>query len=335
MEKTKIALIGVGNIAQTFHLPILAKMPDAEIVAVCDIDGTKAEIVAKKFNINRWYTDYHKMLETEDELTGVAVCTSTDTHRDISLAVIKAKKELFVEKPLARSADEAEEIEKAAKKANVGLMVGMNNRFRPDAMILKSFIENEELGDIYYVKAGWLKRLESSNPWLTRKERSGGGVLLDLGITMFDMAFWMMGYPEVRQVMASMYSHKTKKVEDSMIAFIMMKNGMTISIESSWSFESKTDFFYCDCFGTGGSGSLNPFQIYKRMHGNLVNVAPANQETPQNLHRKSYQNELKHWISVLRKLHPIISTGEEAVHRMKVVDALYKSAKTGKAVSID
>jgi predicted dehydrogenase len=150
---------------------------------------------------------------------------------------------------------------------------------------------------------------------------------------MLDLAFWMMGFPEVKEVSATNYSHHTKDVEDSSIAFLKMKNGSTLTIEASWSFESTSDFFYCDCFGTEGSGSLNPFRIIKRMHDNLVNVAPASIETPQSLYRKSYENELKHWIGSLRGLHSVISTGEEAVQRMRVVDLIYKSAKRGKAIA--
>jgi predicted dehydrogenase len=77
---------------------------------------------------------------------------------------------------------------------------------------------------------------------------------------------------------------------------------------------------------------MNPFRILKRMHGSLVNVAPATHETPQSLYRKSYENELKHWVSVLHDLHPVQSSGEEAVHRMKIVEAIYASAKRGKSV---
>ena len=113
-----------------------------------------------------------------------------------------------------------------------------------------------------------------------------------------------------------------------------MKNGSTLNIEASWSFESTADFFYCDCFGTEGSGSLNPFRIIKRMHDNLINVAPASIETPQSLYRKSYENELKHWIGALRGLHSIISNGDEAVQRMKIIELIYKSAKRGKAIAI-
>ena len=70
------------------------------------------------------------------------------------------------------------------------------------------------------------------------------------------------------------------------------------------------------------------------MHGSLVNVAPAYHETPQMLYRKSYENELKHWIGALRGLHGVLSTAEESVHRMKIVDAIYRSAKLGKSVAI-
>lgn len=334
MERARIGIVGLGTIAQTIHLPILSKLHDAEIVAVCDLDRAKAEFVAKKYNIRRYYSDFDEMLKREEEIVGIDICTATNAHRDAALAGLAAKKDLLVEKPLARTQKEALEIVTATKKHGRKLMVGMNNRFRPDSMILKSFIEENELGKVYYSKAGWLRKLSVANPWLTRKEKSGGGVVLDLGIVMFDLAFWMMGYPEVKEVLAANYSHNTKGVEDSSVVFIRMKNESTITVESSWSFESDQDFFYCDVFGTEGSGSLNPFRILKKMHGSLVNVAPVSHETPQTLYRKSYENELRHWIGALRGLHPVISTGEEAVHRMKIVDAIYKSAKSGKSTRL-
>ena len=151
-------------------------------------------------------------------------------------------------------------------------------------MYSKSFIEDKALGKLFYAKAGWFKKLNPESAWLTKKTQSGGGVLLDLGIVMLDLAFfWMMGFPEVKEVSATHYSLHTKDVEDSSVAFLKMKNGSTLTIEASWSFESTLDFFYCDCFGTVGSGSLNPFRIVKRMHDSLVNVAPASVETPQKL----------------------------------------------------
>ncbi|HOV99650.1 MAG TPA: Gfo/Idh/MocA family oxidoreductase [Bacteroidota bacterium] len=334
MNKVRLGVVGVGSIAQTIHLPILSRMPDVEIVAVCDIDRAKAQYVADKFDVRRYYNNYEKMFIVEQELDGILICTPTNLHKEMAIAASEAKHNMLIEKPLARTAKEAEEIVSSVKKNHVKLMVGMNNRFRPDTMILKSFIEEQALGKIFYAKTGWFKKFQENTHWFTRKTESGGGVVLDLGIVMFDLAFWMMGYPEVKEVMATNYSLWTKRVEDTSIIFIKMKDNSTLTIEVSWSFESTADFFYCDCYGTEGSGLLNPFRIIKRMHGNLVNVAPAAMETPQSLYRKSYVNELKHWIGTLRNLHPIISTGDEAVHRMKIVDLIYKSAKRGKAITV-
>jgi len=334
MEKARIGLVGLGSIAQTIHLPILSKFPDVEIVAVCDLDRAKAQFVADKFKVRRYYNNFEKMLAIEQDLDGIDICTPTIFHKDMAIAALGEKNNVLLEKPLARTSVEAEEIAAAAKKFHRTLMVGMNNRFRPDTMILKSFIEDGALGKLFYAKAGWFKKLNTESAWLTKKTQSGGGVVLDLGIVMLDLAFWMMGFPEVKEVSATNYSHHTKDVEDSSVAFLKMKNGSTLTIEASWSFESTSDFFYCDCFGTDGSGSLNPFRIIKRMHDNLINVAPASIETPQSLYRKSYENELKHWIGALRGLHSIISTGDEAVQRMKIIDLIYKSAKRGKAIAI-
>lgn len=332
MKQVRIAIVGVGSVAQTFHLPILSRFPEVEIVAICDTDRAKAKFVAERFNIRRYYNSYEKMLAIEQDLDGIDICTPTILHKEMAITALEEKNNVFVEKPLARTAGEAEEIVEAAKKNHQSLMVGMNNRFRPDAMILKSFIEDNALGKIFYTKTGWFKKFNSESVWLTKKAQSGGGVVLDLGIVMLDLAYWMMGYPAVKEVSATNYSHNTKDVEDSSIIFLKMQNGSVLTIEASWSFESMSDFFYCDCFGTEGSGSLNPFKIVKRMHDNLVNVAPAYNEPPQMLYRKSYENELKHWIGALRGLHKIISTGEEAVQRMKVIDLIYKSAKRGKAI---
>jgi predicted dehydrogenase len=331
MEKLRLGVVGLGWVAQVFHLPILTKLDDVEIVAVCDKDKARARMIAEKFGIKRFYSDHEQMLSKE-ELQAIDVCTSTDSHLPVTVASLQTGKDVFVEKPIARKYDEAVKMAETAKTYKRKLMVGMNNRFRPDTMILKSFVENNELGKIFYVKAGWLKKFSKINPWITQKDKAGGGVILDLGIVMLDLVLWMLGFPQVSRVNAKMYRHKTKSVEDSCIAFIEMKYGLSAIIETSWSLQTNDDFFYCNLFGTEGSAMINPLKINKQLHGNLVNVTPAKSDTPQNMYRKSYENELKHFIGAARGVHPVISTGDEAVQRMKIVEALYQSAAKGKEI---
>ena len=331
MDRAKIGIVGLGWIAQVFHLPILTKIPDALVTCVCDKDKSRARALAEKYGIKRYYSDVQEMLAAE-ELDAVDICATTNAHRELSIACLEAKKDIFVEKPVARKYVEAVAIAEAAKKSKKKVMVGMNNRFRPDTMILRSFIENEDLGKIFYVKAGWLKKLTDHSSWMGHKDKSGGGVFLDLGIVMLDLALWMTGYPEVLRVNASNYSHATPGVEDSAAVFLFMKNGATITIEVSWSFYIENELFYCNIYGEKGSAKLNPLKIHREMHGNIVNVTPTKTDDTQNLFRRSYENELKHFIGTVRGMHPVISTVDEAVQRMKIVDAIYQSAAKKKEI---
>jgi predicted dehydrogenase len=333
MGKIKIGVIGLGWVSQVFHLPLLSKFDDLEISAVCDKNKERTRLIAERFNVPHYYTDYEQLLSKEDT-DAIVVCTSTDAHCVVTKAALEAGKDVFVEKPIARLYSEAEEMAECAKLHKRKLMVGMNNRFRPDTMILKSFIEKGELGKIFYCKSGWFKNVTSNNSWLTKKEIAGGGVILDLGIVMLDLSLWMLGFPAVERVSSKTYQHKTKNVEDSAVMFLEVKGGATLLVETSWSFQSGDEFFYCNFFGTEGSAMINPLRIHKQLHGNLVNVTPARVETSQNLHKKSYENELRHFIGAVRGSRQMVSTGEEALKRMKIVDAIYQSAKKGKEVKI-
>jgi predicted dehydrogenase len=334
MDKVRIGIVGLGWVAQVVHLPILSKLSEAEIVAVCDHDKSRGRLVAEKFGIKSLYTDVTQMLESE-QIDAVIVSTSTDSHKDVALAALKAGKDVLVEKPIARKYDEAVAIAEAVKQHKRKLMVGMNHRFRPDTMLLKSFLEGKELGKVFYTKAGWLRKKNSDTTWLTQKERSGGGVFIDLGIAMLDMAFWMMGYPDAKRVSATNFNHTTKQVEDTSCVNITMKNGSLINIEVSWSMHVLDDVYYCNIYGTDGTASLNPLRINKELHGNVVNLAPARMDPPQHLFKRSYENELKHFLGAVKDVHPIISTADEAVQRMKIVDAVYKSVRIGKEVAIN
>ncbi len=329
-NRPKIGIIGLGWIAQVYHLPILTKIPEIEIVCVCDRDKSKARLIAEKYGIKKYYTDYEDML-VKEELDAVDICTSTDMHKEIAIASVEAQRDVFVEKPIAREYHEAIAIADAVKKNKRKLMVGMNHRFRPDTMMLRSFIENNELGKVFYVKSGWLKSPSSEAGWIQKEELSGGGVFLDMGIVMLDLALWMTGYPDVVRVNAVNYYHRTK-VEDSSVAFLHMKNGATISIEVSWRVHIENELYYCNIYGDKGSGKVNPLKIHKEMHGSVVNVTPMKTDSTVNMIKRSYENELKYFIETLRGNLPNISTAGEAVQRMKIVDAIYKSASKGKEI---
>lgn len=336
MSKTKIAIIGSGGIAQITHLPVLAKMDEVELVAICDSDKSKSRLIAQKYSIKNFYTDVNKMLdETSAEGGAEAVIISTPTHLHKEHAIKSLSKGLhtLVEKPLGRNTNEAQEIVEAAKKSKKQLMVGMNNRFRPDIMMQESFISAKELGDIFYIKAGFLKKKSTVENWSIKKSLSGGGVFMDLGIVILDIALWLLKFPKVKSVSAVNYYHKKMEVEDSSFVMIRFENGATVTLESSWNLHRENDLFYCNVFGSEGSAGINPLKIYKTMHGNLMNVTPQKMENPSNIFKRSYEYELKHFVNTIQTNSLVISSGEEALHRMRIVEAVYKSARLGKEIN--
>lgn len=331
MEKTKVLISGLGGIAQIAHLPIISKMENVEIAGVCDIDKSKSKTIAAKYGVKSFYTKLDDMLK-ECEADALIVTSPTYLHKEQAIKGFEHKLNVLVEKPLALNYNEAAAIVDASKAAKKILMVGMNNRFRPDLMMQESFISAKELGEIFYVKTGFLKKRSTVENWSLNKTESGGGVVMDLGIVMLDIALWLLKFPKVKSVSAVNYYHTFKDVEDSSFVLIRFQNNSTLAIEASWTLHREDDLFYCNVYGKEGSSQINPLKIYKRMHGTLVNVTPLKMEKPANIFKRAYEYELNHFINSVRNNTPNLSTGTEALERMKIVDAIYKSAKQGKEV---
>jgi predicted dehydrogenase len=325
MDKSKIGVIGLGGVAQLVHLPNLSKMPNAELTAVCEVNKSRLITIAEKFNVKERYSNYNDMLE-KSEMDAVIIATPTSTHTDIAIDCLEAGKDILVEKPLARSYQEAKRIVDAAKKNKRKLMVGMNLRYRPDTMLLRSFINSNEIGEPFYVKCGWIRKQSSSEKWFTKKEESGGGVIFDLGIHLLDLALWLLQYPEIASVSSQNFHHFTKNVEDTSISCIKCKNSAVINLEVSWSLPVEKDHFFLDVFGTKGSFSSNPFRLYKKVENDYVNLTPTQVDNPTVLFKKSYLNELKSFVGAIKGLNPVFSPGEEALQRMRIIEAMYESA---------
>lgn len=324
-EKCKIGIIGLGGVAQLIHLPILKKMSDVEVKAVCEINKTKLANVAERFGIPHAFSNHIEMLEKVD-LDAVIIATPTNLHKEIALDCVKFSKTILIEKPIAPTFEETEIIVNSAKQKNVEVMVGMNMRFRPDAMLLKSIVSSGEIGEILYVKSGWLRTQSSEGKWFTKKHESGGGVIFDLGIVMLDLALWILDFPEVNSVTTKNYETLNVGVEDSSLSFIRCKNDFVISLETSWLLASEKDSFYLEILGTKGNASLTPLKIFKKIESSVIDMSPSKSDNAASLFKRSYENELKSFIGAVRGLNPLISPAVEALPRMKVIEAMYSSA---------
>lgn len=346
MKEIKVGIVGVGGIAQGAHIPNYLKIPGVKLYAVCDIDEKRVKEVAKRYDVPYWFTDYEKMMEL-DELTAVSVCTPNKFHKGPTVAALNAGKHVLCEKPMAADAEEGKEMLQAAKKAKKLLMIGLNNRFRGESQMLKKFIEQGDLGEIYFARA-FATRRRGIPSWgaFVRKDMSGGGPMYDIGVHILDLTMWLMGSPKPKGVYGvtytkfgnrsdvapggwGMWDWKRYDVEDFAAAFVKFENGASLYLEASWAANIEGDEFNSILMGDKAGARLFPLQIYGEARGNLVNISPAHIPSVN-----SHEEEIRRFIQAIREGGPSPIPPEEALNVQKVLDAVYKSSETGRQVRI-
>lgn len=326
MDKTRIAIIGLGSVAQLVHLPNLIKIKNSDVTAVAETNKSRLHSVADKYDIKKRFSNYSEMIKS-DEIDAVIISTPTHLHKQIAIDCLDSGKDVLVEKPLARNSDEGTEIIECAKKNNRKLMVGMNLRYRPDCMLIRSLIDAGEIGEPFYIRCGWVRKQSSSEKWFSKREEAGGGVILDLGVNLIDLALWLADYPRTISVSTKNFYHRSGKLEDTSISFIRCEKNITITIEASWSLTHEKNVFYANVYGTKGSVGANPFKMIKVYDGEHIDIGSSFNDSPTEAFKKSYLNELKSFIGAVRGLNPVFSSGEEALQMLKIAEAMYHSAE--------
>ncbi len=334
-DKTRIAIVGAGHVAQVAHIPAYRANPDVELVAVVDEDPVKARRIKEQAGFKVWYEDFAEMLKKAD-VDAVDICTPNYLHAPMAIAALRSGRDVICEKPLARNATEAQKMVDTADEHGRILMVAMNNRFREDAQMLQKFIVGNELGDVNVIKAGWLRRATDwkDRSWFTERGKAGGGALLDLGTPLVDLAVWISGLKKTTGVSCSIFGKKGKDgVEDSACAMVRFTGGACLMLEVNWNLRDPRDVVYLQVYGSKGAGILTPLQVHKSIQGVLVNVTPALGKQ-KNYYKDSYQGEIDHFIQCVRKQRTPLASGKDAVAVMRIVDAMYESASSGREVEL-
>ncbi len=353
-DKVRVGIIGCG--IGTFHAHGYARLPNAELVALADLDPARCRRITEAIPVSRVYTSYEELL-AQDDIDAVSIALPNFLHGPAAIAALKAGKHVLIEKPLAITVEEGERIVATARRTGRKLMVCFNYRFRGDSQALKERIDAGELGEVYFARAGWLRQagIPSLGSWFTSKEHAGGGALIDLGVHVLDLALWLMGFPEPVAVSGATYAKFGPRgrggwgrprflsgqvgftVEDMATGYIRFANGATLSLEISWaSFTSHRDDYYVHLFGTEGGAELNVEQygfdenvrLFREEAGEFVEVKPA--YTPGGGHEAVVAEFIR---CILEDEDPRPG-GEDGVRVLRVIDALYRSAQAGREVRL-
>jgi len=356
MGKLKAGIIGCGGIANGKEMPGIKEAGLVDLVAFCDIALEKAAKAAKEFGTAeaKTYTDYKEVLK-DSSIDIIYVCTPNRSHSAITVDALNAGKHVMCEKPMAINTIEAQKMVDAAKANNKILTIGYQNRYRADSAYLKEECKNGALGDIYFAKARALRRrgVPTWGVFLNEYEQ-GGGPLIDIGTHALDLTLWMMDNYKPKYVVGTTY-HKLNDqtntansfgdwncdeftVEDSAFGFIVMENGATIMLESSWALNSleKLEAATVLCGTTAGADMLDGLRINGVKNGRQYITKPdltaggvaffeGSSDKPEVLEQITFIN------AVLGKGELIVKP-EQALAVTQILEAIYESAKTGKPV---
>lgn len=350
-KKLRIGVIGAGSISES-HLGAYSKNPEVELVAICDLNEERARAKADKYNIPNVYTDYNALL-AESSIDGVSICTWNNSHAPISIAALNAGKNVLCEKPLCKTVEEAYAVEEAVKKSGKTLQVGFVRRYASNTRIVKEFMENGDIGEVYYAKASCIRRLGNPGGWFADVERSGGGPIIDIGVHVIDLCWYLMGRPKVKSISGNTYNKLGNRVniqnlsyykaadwnpdnntvEDMANALIRFENGASLLVDVSFTLHAKKDEITVKLFGEKGGVELGPeLTFISEKYNTILNIEPQINNRSFDF-VAGFQDEINHFADVCFGRKETLSPVQDGVEMMKILCGIYESAAKGTEIT--
>lgn len=349
----KVAIIGCGTIANSAHIPAYMKNPEAEIVYFCDIIPERAQEAVEKYGCGKAITDYKEVL-ADPEIEAVSVCTPNNVHAPIAMDALRAGKNVLCEKPAARTYAEALEMQKVQHETGKVLNIGVVNRFNNAVNLIKDYIDSGKLGEVYHVYVSF--RCHRSIPGLggafTTKAIAGGGVLIDWGVHLMDIAMYCCGDPKPLTVTSENFCKLGKDmpnyafegmwagppkydgiydVDDSVTGMIRT-SGPVITVHGAWAQNINQTEMYIDFMGDKAGIRLiygQDFTVYTAEHGALVEYKPKFKSEPH------FETEINKFIECIKTGEKLPSHIDSVIITAKMMQAMYDSADAHREIVLD
>lgn len=344
MKQVKVAILGAGFIADIHVESYKRFVPEADIVAVYTRNEGKAKAFADQHQIARYFSSIDELLQNTD-IDVVDICLPNFLHRDATLKAAAAGKHIIIEKPLAVTLAEADEMIAACEKAGVKLMYAEELCFAPKYERARKLVEEGAVGEIYMLKQAE-KHSGPHSDWFYDVEKSGGGVLMDMGCHGIAWFRWMLKNNKAISVTASMKTvlHKEKtKGEDNSIVIIEFENGVTGVVENSWAKQGGMDdrseihgldgVVYADLF-IGNSVLAYSKEGYGYAMEKTDTTVGWSFCMFEEAFNQGYPQELKHFIDCVQNDREPLVTGKDGKEVLEIIYAAYASAGQGKKIML-
>lgn len=350
----KVAVIGCGTIANAAHIPSYMNNPEAEIKYFCDIIPERAEAAVEKYGCGTAITDYHIALN-DPEIEAVSVCTPNNMHPTISIDAMRAGKDVLCEKPAARTYAEALEMQKVQHETGRILNIGVVNRFNDSVNLIKKFIDDGKLGEVFHVYVSF--RAHRSIPGLggafTTKAIAGGGALIDWGVHYLDIVMYCCGDPKPVTVTGeafcklgrdmknyaykSMWAENTKNVDgtydvDDSVTALIRTEGPVITVNGAWAQNIGQSETYIDFMGDKAGIRLqygSDFTVCTAEHGALIEYKPEFKM------RDHFQNEIDAFVDCVKTRKKLPSHIDTVIITARMMQAIYDSSAAHQEQKLD
>ncbi|WP_419700772.1 Gfo/Idh/MocA family protein [Mucilaginibacter sp. NFX135] len=344
MNRTKVAILGAGFITDIHMESYHRFIPEAEVVAVYARNPDKAKAFAEKYKIPQWFDDIDKLI-AESDCEVVDICLPNYLHAQATIKAANAGKHIIIEKPLAVTLEEADEMIAVCKANNVKLMYAEELCFAPKYERARQLVKDGAVGEVFMLKQGE-KHSGPHSDWFYDINLAGGGVIMDMGCHALGWFRWMLNHAKVSNVYATMSTvfHKGRtKGEDNSVIIVEFENGVTAVAENSWAKHGGMDD-RCEIYGTGGVIYADLFMgnaavTYSREgYGYAMEKADTSKGWSftifEEAFNQGYPHELKHFIDCVRHDKTPLVTGEDGRAVLEIIYAAYASAGQGKKIHL-
>ncbi len=355
-QKTwRVAFIGAGGIVRYAHIPNFQRLANVQTVALCDVNEARAKEVANETGIGKVYTDHKQMLaEVKPDITVVA--TPNVFHKPQAMDALNAGSHVLCEKPLTLTYADAKAMMDLAAQQGKVLTVGTHYRWSDAMRMAKAHVDGGFFGKIYAARTVWQRRsgIPGYGSWFTNKDLAGGGCLLDIGIHALDRVLFLMGYPQPVTASGALFAEFGTRgqglggwgsdilkpdantrydVDDLAWGFVRFDNGAVLQMQISWAIH-RAEEFCAEIFGTEGGAHIadrEKLELYRTLNGQNVDIRTELPKTPANSYQRLVESFVRHLDG---DPNAEIVTPTQALTSIKIIDALIRSAQSGREVVI-
>ena len=340
-SKLRIGIIGFGKMG-LLHGSLISASDDAEIAAVSDTSKLVLNVCKSILPSIKYYTSYTDMLD-RGGLDAVVIATPSFSHAEIAEYALKNDVAVFVEKPLTNHLHKADNLIKISREKKITTMVGFCARYTPSFRKAKEILDSGVLGKLAGVKSFMFIAdvFAPQSGWRFDKKISGGGVLIDFSVHLVDLLYWFFG--PVASLGSSTKKMYSKEVEDEITAILTFKSGLRGAMESSWSNpQYRKSYQRVEITAENGTmivtdqtidlmlsssskyGSFKPKYVSSDLYeGYYIDIGGSN-----------FSLQMQDFISSLKEGRNSSSDLESGFYVQTLVDAMYRSADSGKEVSL-